>query len=149
MAAAKPEVVISQLPDKIETKFQRLNRYFWVQELSGTIALTVRHNRKSVFQDGGRQTGSTYISAISPNLGTTDRLLQRLPKLACFRHGLMFTQQVNKCIISKTIRKVNIHNTVIAHISYITPVDICATCSVAVQNMHLRTLLTMIPVSYT
>ena len=28
MAAAKPEVLISQLPDKIETKFQRLNRYF-------------------------------------------------------------------------------------------------------------------------
>ena len=29
MAAAKPEVLISQLPDKIATQFQRLNGYFW------------------------------------------------------------------------------------------------------------------------
>ena len=36
---------------------------FEPQELNGTIAVTARCNRKSVFKDGGRQTGSTYISA--------------------------------------------------------------------------------------
>ena len=36
---------------------------FWVQQLNGAITNTVKCNRKSVFQDGGRKTGSTYISA--------------------------------------------------------------------------------------
>src|SRR5208282_1609463 len=36
---------------------------FGLQQLNGAIANTVRCNRKSVFKDGGRQTGSTYISA--------------------------------------------------------------------------------------
>ena len=45
-------------------QFQRLIGYFGVYELNGTIAITARCNRKSVFEDGGRQTGSTYISAL-------------------------------------------------------------------------------------
>ena len=32
MTAAKPEVLTSQLLDKIATKFQRLSRYFWGPE---------------------------------------------------------------------------------------------------------------------
>ena len=67
---AKPEVrifqildIISQLLDEIATPFQRLSPIFGVQQLSGTIAITVRCNRKSDFKDGGHQTGSTYISA--------------------------------------------------------------------------------------
>ena len=63
MAASKPEVLISQLPDKIERNSNGENDSFGVQELNGTIAVTARCNRKSVFKDGGRQTGSTYISA--------------------------------------------------------------------------------------
>src|SRR5664279_4735059 len=36
---------------------------FGVQELNGDNPNTTRCNRKSEIQDGGRQTGSTYISA--------------------------------------------------------------------------------------
>src|SRR5208282_5175396 len=63
MAAAKPEVLISHLPDKISTPFQRLTPIFWVQQPNGTLANSARCNRKSAFKDGGCQTGSTYISA--------------------------------------------------------------------------------------
>ena len=63
MAAAKPEVLISQLLDKMATPFQRLTPIFGIQQLNNATANTVRCNRKSVFKDGGRQTGSTYISA--------------------------------------------------------------------------------------
>src|SRR5208282_2597457 len=63
MAAAKPEVVISQLLEKISTPFQRLNPIFGVQQPNGTLANSARCNRKSVFKDGGRQTGSSFISA--------------------------------------------------------------------------------------
>src|SRR5664279_1662214 len=64
MAAAKPEVLISLLVDKIETKFQRLLLpIFEVPQLRGTNEDTVGCNRKLEIQDGGRQTGSTYISA--------------------------------------------------------------------------------------
>src|SRR5208282_5060985 len=63
MAAAKPEVVISQLLEKISTPFQRLHTIFGVQQPNGTLANSARCNRKSAFKDGGCQTGSTYILA--------------------------------------------------------------------------------------
>ena len=63
MTAAKPEVLISQLLDKIATPFQRLNPIFGVQQLNCAILNNVRRNRKSVIKYVGRQTGSTYISA--------------------------------------------------------------------------------------
>jgi hypothetical protein len=43
--------------DKISTPFQRLPSIFGAQDLNGTITNTVRCNRKSVFQDSGRQIG--------------------------------------------------------------------------------------------
>ena len=36
---------------------------FGVQQFNGAIANNAQCNRKSEFKDGGRQTGSTYISA--------------------------------------------------------------------------------------
>ena len=56
MAAVKTEMLISQLLDKIATKFQRLPHIVGVQQLSGSIADNARCNRKSVIQDGGLQT---------------------------------------------------------------------------------------------
>src|SRR5208282_836878 len=70
MAAAKPEVLISHLPDKISTPFQRLTPIFWVQQPNGTLANSARCNRKSVFKDGGRQTGSSFISASRQDINT-------------------------------------------------------------------------------
>ena len=67
MAAVKPEICISQLIDNIATPFQRLTPIFGVQQLNGTIANPARCNRKSAFKDGGRQTGSSYISASRPD----------------------------------------------------------------------------------
>ena len=61
MAAAKPEVLISQLLNQIATPFQKLPHICGVQQLNGTMANTARCNRKQKIQDGGRQTGSTYI----------------------------------------------------------------------------------------
>ena len=54
---------ISQLLWHLETKFQRLPHVFGVLELKDTIANSARCNRKSVFKDGGLQTGSSYNSA--------------------------------------------------------------------------------------
>jgi len=51
----------SQLLDKIGTKFQRLPPCFRGKESNGTIGNTVRRNRKSEIQDGGLQSGNTYI----------------------------------------------------------------------------------------
>src|SRR5208282_292058 len=62
MAATKPEVVISQPLDKIATPFQRLTPIFWVPEFNGAIANIARCNRKSDIKNGGRETGSAYIS---------------------------------------------------------------------------------------
>src|SRR5208282_1826984 len=61
------EIRISQLLDKIATPFQRLTPIFGVQQHNGNKANTARCNRKSAFKDGGRQTGSTYISASIPD----------------------------------------------------------------------------------
>ena len=63
MAAAKPEVLISQLLYGIETKFQRLPYIFEVQLSNGAMENNVRCNQKPEFQYGGRQTGCNYISA--------------------------------------------------------------------------------------
>jgi len=49
----------SHLLDKIGTKFQRLLPCFWGH---GTIGNTVRRNRTSEIQDGGLQSGNTFIS---------------------------------------------------------------------------------------
>jgi hypothetical protein len=46
MAAAKPEVHIFLLPDKIATPFQRLPQIFGILEINGTYVYTVRRNRK-------------------------------------------------------------------------------------------------------
>jgi hypothetical protein len=37
--------------------------YFWVQQSERAIVNTVRCTQKLVIKDGGRQSGSTYISA--------------------------------------------------------------------------------------
>ena len=63
MAAVKPEVLIAKPIYKIATPFQRLTPILGVHQLSGTIENTAGRNRKSEFKDGGRQIGSTYISA--------------------------------------------------------------------------------------
>src|SRR5208282_4281893 len=50
-----------------QTRYQRRSNgkppIFGDQQPNGTLANSARCNRKSVFKDGGRQTGSTYISA--------------------------------------------------------------------------------------
>ena len=60
MVAAIPQVHITQVLDKIATKFQRLPHIFVVRQLNRTNANTARCNRKSDIQDGGRLTGSTF-----------------------------------------------------------------------------------------
>jgi len=62
MAASKLEIRISRLVDMIATKFQRLPHVFGCKESNSTIGNTVRRNRKSEIQDGGLQSGNTYIS---------------------------------------------------------------------------------------
>ena len=54
MAAAKPEVLMSRLLEKIATPFQRLIPIFGVLIFNDAISNTVRCNRKSEIQDGGR-----------------------------------------------------------------------------------------------
>ena len=63
MAAYKPEVLISQLVDEIEESFQWLPLIFRVEQLNSTIVYYTRHKGSPEIQDGGLQTGSTYISA--------------------------------------------------------------------------------------
>jgi len=53
MAIVKPEIHVSQLVDKIESKFQRQVPL----QLIGTKEDIVRHKRKSHVQDGSRLTG--------------------------------------------------------------------------------------------
>ena len=68
MAAAKPEVIVSQLLYKIAKKFDRLPDVFGVGELSAAIKKAPSSNRKSEIQDGSCQTGSTCISAAIQDL---------------------------------------------------------------------------------
>ena len=63
MAAYKPEVLISQLVDEIEESFQWLPPIFRVEQLNSTIVHYTQHKGSLEIQDGGLQTGSTYISA--------------------------------------------------------------------------------------
>ena len=63
MAAYKPEALISQLVDEIEKPFQGLLPIFRVEQLNSTIVHFTRHKGSPEIQDGGLQTGSTYISA--------------------------------------------------------------------------------------
>ena len=63
MAARKSEVTISQLVDKLATKFTWLPLVSRVQHSNGTNDYTVGFNRKYKIQDGGQQTKSNDISA--------------------------------------------------------------------------------------
>jgi hypothetical protein len=54
MAAAKPDVLISQLPCRIETKFQRLPLHFLVQLFIGAMVNHAGCNRKPEIQYIGR-----------------------------------------------------------------------------------------------
>ena len=58
MAAAKPEVYISQLLYEIETKFQWLPVHFGVKLANEVMENNVGCNRKPEIQYGVRQTGS-------------------------------------------------------------------------------------------
>ena len=62
MAAVKPEIFISRLLDKIATKFQRLPQVFAVQEHNDINTNTDRCMQMTQIQDGGRKTGSVYMS---------------------------------------------------------------------------------------
>ena len=55
-----------QLLDKIEKKFQRLPPVLGVKLSNETNGNALRPNRKWEIQHGGRQNGSTYISACRP-----------------------------------------------------------------------------------
>ena len=63
MAAAKQEVVISQVLSEIETKFQMLNPHFWGPAIQWSCCQHCGMDRKSEIKHGGRQTGSSYISS--------------------------------------------------------------------------------------
>ena len=63
MAAFEPEPLISPLVDEIETKSQRLNVHFRGQAIQRKKLGDCTTNRKWKIQDGGLQTGTTYISA--------------------------------------------------------------------------------------
>ena len=63
MAASKLQMHQSLLPNKISTKFRRLNPRFWVQHSNGTRSKIVQPNRKWVIQDGGFQTSNACIFA--------------------------------------------------------------------------------------
>ena len=57
MAAYKPEVLISQLVDEIETPCQGIPPILGVEQLNGTIVHYTRHKGSPEIQDGGLQTG--------------------------------------------------------------------------------------------
>jgi len=62
MGASNLEIRLSRLVDMTATKFQRLPYVFGDKVSNGTIGNTVRRNWKSENQDGGLQSGNTYIS---------------------------------------------------------------------------------------
>ena len=70
MAAAKPEVLISQLLDKIVRKFQRLNRYFEVQELIGTTSGSIRNSVAALLdpENGGLAVATAFISSLEAEI---------------------------------------------------------------------------------
>jgi len=77
MAAAKPVICrywdiihttnVSEFLLQLETKCQRLAPHFRGPATQRHFCQYCRRDRKSIFKDGGRQTGSSYISAPRPN----------------------------------------------------------------------------------
>ena len=63
MATTTPEVTISQLVDKLATKFQRLIYASRVQHSNGINDNTVGLNKKYEVQDGSHKTESNNVSA--------------------------------------------------------------------------------------
>ena len=64
MATAKPEIIVSQFVDMITRQFQRLEICFW--ERASQQSYSMNHaslNWKWDFQNCGRKTGNTHISA--------------------------------------------------------------------------------------
>ena len=76
MAASKPEVLISQLPDKISTPIQRLTPIFGVLDINGTNMYTVRHNLVWMLrykylldpENGGLAVGTALISCLEAEI---------------------------------------------------------------------------------
>src|SRR5664279_4110095 len=62
---------------------------FGVQELNGDNPNTTRCNRKSEIQDGGRQTGSTFISASIPD---TNEIPTATPMFSGSRNSMVITR---------------------------------------------------------
>ena len=94
MAAAEPQVPIIQVLDKIATatKLQRVTHIFVVQQRNGTITDTARCNRKSVIQDGVRQTGSKPEVLISWVLDTIATKFQMLQSVSETRMSVVLLQ---------------------------------------------------------
>src|SRR5664279_238735 len=62
---------------------------FGVQELNGDNPNTIRCNRKSEIQDGGRQTGSTFISASIPD---SNEIPTATPMFSGSRNSMVITR---------------------------------------------------------
>src|SRR5664279_4560603 len=62
---------------------------FGVQELNGDNPNTTRCNRKSEIQDGGRQTGSTYISA---SIADSNEIPTATPMFSGSRNSMVITR---------------------------------------------------------
>jgi len=64
MVAAKPKILVSQLTDKMDSKFQGNYSMFSsiYAQLNGTKMNVVLRKRKSEIQDGVRKSGRTFVS---------------------------------------------------------------------------------------
>ena len=78
MAAAEPHVPITQVLDKVATKFQRVTHIFVVRQLNGTKPDIAQCKRKTLIQNGDRQTGSKPEVLISQLLDKIATPFQRL-----------------------------------------------------------------------
>ena len=81
MVACKPEVLISQLVDEIETPFQGLYPIFGVEQPNSTIIHYTRHKGSPEIQDGGLLTGSILISQLVDKIETPFQGLSPLTEL--------------------------------------------------------------------
>ena len=81
MAAAEPQVPITQVLDKVATKFQKVTYIFLVQQLNGTKPDIARCKRKTRIQNGDRQIGSKPEVFISQLLDKIATPFQRLPQI--------------------------------------------------------------------
>src|SRR5208282_5842797 len=79
MAAAEPQVPITQVLDKVAAKFQIVTYIFVVRQLNGTKPDIARCKRKKLIQNGDRQTGSKPEVPISQLLYKIATPFQRLP----------------------------------------------------------------------